>query len=108
MEDAAEMLGVEHGTVAILGGTEIFGLFLSHYDVFYLSRAAGLRLPGGRAVFPQAPMLSPEAVLAASGLAKTEAHPLDVLRGVILTIWRRHGDSHQGIKGNGKNGRVRF
>jgi dihydrofolate reductase len=29
----------------ILGGTEIFGLFLPRYDVFHLSRVAGLRLP---------------------------------------------------------------
>ena len=49
LEKAAEMLGVRHGTIAILGGTEIFGLFLPRYDVFYLSHVAGLRLPwGGR------------------------------------------------------------
>lgn len=89
MESAAEMLGVQHGTVAILGGTEIFGLFLSRYDVFHLSRAAGLRLPRGRPVFPQTPMLSPEAVLAANGLTNAEHQPLDMLRGITLTTWLR-------------------
>jgi hypothetical protein len=33
-EGAVRMLGVWRGTVAILGGTEIFGLFLPRYDIF--------------------------------------------------------------------------
>ena len=40
-EGAARMLGVWRGTVAILGGTEIFGLFLPRYDIFHLSHVAG-------------------------------------------------------------------
>ncbi len=64
------MLAVRRGTVAILGGTKIFGLFLPRYDVFYLSHVAGLRLPSGRAVFPQVPRHSPQAVLASSGLTR--------------------------------------
>lgn len=75
LEKAAEMLGVQHGTIAILGGTDIFGLFLPRYDVFYLSHVAGLRLPSGRAVFPQVPVRSHEAVLAARGLTQAAQHP---------------------------------
>ena len=37
---------------AQVGGTEVFAMFLDLYDVFFLSRAAGVRLPGGRPVFP--------------------------------------------------------
>lgn len=95
LEDAARMLGVEHGTVAILGGTDIFGLFLSRYDVFHLSRVADLRLPCGRAVFPQVPALSPEAVLSTSGLKKAAQQPLDLSRGVTLVTWFRQTVSDQ-------------
>ena len=54
LEKAAELLGVRHGTVAILGGTKIFALFLPRYDVFYLScRATFVRraanIPAGSA-----------------------------------------------------------
>jgi dihydrofolate reductase len=75
LEKAAEALGVRHGTAAILGGTEIFGLFLPRFDVFYLSRVARLHLSGGRPVFPQVPQNSAEAVLAS--------------RGVTLSTWFR-------------------
>lgn len=41
LEKAAEMLGVRNGTAAILGGTEMYGLFLLRYDLFHLSRLPG-------------------------------------------------------------------
>lgn len=91
LEKAAELLGIRQGTAAILGGTEVFGLFLHRYDVFHLSRLAGLRLPFGRAVFPQVPQRSPEAVLASSGLALGPERDLDVPRGVRLSTWYRDG-----------------
>jgi dihydrofolate reductase len=86
---AADALDIEAGTVAILGGTSLFGHFLPYYDVFHLSRAAGVRLPGGRPVFPQVPDREPEAVLAASGLVADTAHTLDAARGATLVSWRR-------------------
>jgi hypothetical protein len=70
----------------ILGGTEIFGLFLPRYDVFHLLRVAGLRLSGGRPVFPQVPQFSVEAVLASSKLSPTAQLPLDEARGVTLSL----------------------
>jgi dihydrofolate reductase len=73
LEKAAEMLGVRNGTVAILGGTEIYGLFLRRYDLFHLSRQSGFRLPAGRPVFPQVPKWKPEDVLASSGLGSVPA-----------------------------------
>lgn len=88
LEKAAEALGVRHGTAAILGGTELFGLFLPRYDVFYLSRVAGLHLSGGRPVFPQVPH-SAEAVLASSKLTQVAQRPLNLERGVTLSTWFR-------------------
>jgi hypothetical protein len=93
LENAAKMLGVVNGTAAILGGTESFGMFLCRYDVFNLSRVAGLRLPLGRAVFPHVPDVTPEAMLASSGLIKSAQRSLDESFGVTLSTWRRQGAS---------------
>ena len=65
-EDGLRALGVTEGRIGIIGGTSIFGLFLPHYDVFHLSRANKVRLPGGRPVFPQVPERTPEDVLLAA------------------------------------------
>src|SRR4029077_2293446 len=54
-EQALAALGASGGRVAIIGGTDVFGMFLDRYDVFFLSRAPGVRLPGGRPVFPRGP-----------------------------------------------------
>jgi dihydrofolate reductase len=89
LEKAAEMLGVRNGTVAILGGTEIYGLFLCRYDLFHLSRLAGLRLPGGRPVFPQVPKWKPEDVLASTGLIPGPQLLLDLARGATVTSWQQ-------------------
>ena len=115
------MLGVWSGTVAILGGNEIFGLFLPRYDVFHLSRVAGLRLPFGRAVFPKVPQRSPQAVLASSGLTQAVERILGCVarrntihlasRGVQAVSERQQlfpiGDLHY-FNGNGRKARVRF
>lgn len=91
LEQALEALDVEGGTVAILGGTDIFGLFLPRYDSFHLSRATGVRLPGGRPVFPDVPRRSPEEVLADSGLIPGPRRPLDPARGASVVTWTRGG-----------------
>ena len=58
-EQAMAALGAPDGNVAIIGGTEVFGMFLDRYDVFHLSRAPNVRLPGGRPVFPGVPARGP-------------------------------------------------
>lgn len=88
-EQATNGLGVSDGAIAIVGGTDIFGLFLPRYHVFHLSRAAGTRLPGGRPVFPQVPARTPEAVLTEAGLKPGPPRVLDALRGVSLVTWTR-------------------
>jgi dihydrofolate reductase len=89
LEEAAAHLDVRHGTAAILGGTEVYGLFLPRYDVFHLSRRPGLRLPGGRAVFPGVPERTPEEILAAHGLKPGPSRVLDRATGASVTTWRR-------------------
>jgi dihydrofolate reductase len=84
----------EPAVVAVIGGTEVFGLFLAiGYDVFYLTRAARVRLPGGRPVFPGIPPGAAEEVLAAHGLRPDAPSVLDAEAAVTLVAWRRTGPS---------------
>jgi dihydrofolate reductase len=88
-EDACAALGVGEGRAGIIGGTDVFGLFLPRYDEFHLTRAAKARLPGGRPVFPGVPEQSPEDLLAANGMRPGLTRELDPAAGVTLTTWKR-------------------
>jgi hypothetical protein len=51
-DEAWLRLGVQDGTLAVVGGTDVFGLFLGiGYDAFFLSRAEA-SVSEGRPVFP--------------------------------------------------------
>ena len=67
----------------------VFGLFLDRYDVFYLSQAPDVRLPGGRPVFPGVPMQTPEEVLASHGLHRGPRQVLDPAIGLAVVSWHR-------------------
>lgn len=88
-EAACEFAGVHSGTVAIIGGPEIFGMFMDRYDTFWLSLAARVRLPGGEPCFPGVPTHSPQEILAAHGLKAGVAQILDGANDVSVTPWRR-------------------
>jgi dihydrofolate reductase len=89
LDDAWRALGVADGTLAVIGGTEVFGMFLDRYDAFHLSRAAHVRLPGGRPVFPDVPARRPEDVLARHGLKPGPQQVLDAQNGVTVVTWTR-------------------
>ena len=88
-EAACERAGVRAGTVAIIGGPGVFGMFMDRYDTFWLSQAAGVRLPGGEPCFPGVPERSPQDILAAHGLKAGDALILDAAKGVSVAPWRR-------------------
>ena len=88
-EAACDLAGVRSGTVAIIGGPEVFGMFMNRYDTFWLSQAPRVRLPGGEPCFPGVPARSPEEMLAAHGLKAGEAQILDSANDVSVTPWRR-------------------
>ena len=88
-EQALAALGVPDASVGIIGGTQVFGFFLDRYDVFYLSRAPGVRLPCGRSVFPEVPARTPEDVLASHGLEPGERQLLDPAKDLAVVSWRR-------------------
>jgi dihydrofolate reductase len=88
-EEAWAALEVPGGSLAVIGGTDVFGMFLPDYDVFHLTRAPGVLLPGGRPVFPQVPQQTPEEVLASFGLAPGPPQVLDAASGMAVVSWRR-------------------
>ena len=83
------VLGVPTGSVGVIGGTEVFGLFLDKYDIFHLSRVSAVRLPGGRPVFPEVPAKTPEEVLTRHGLKPGQQQLLDAEKAVALVEWYR-------------------
>ena len=88
-EAACDRAGVEAGTVAIIGGPNVFAMFLDRYDTFWLSQASRVHIPDGEPCFPGVPQRSPQDSLAAHGLKAGAAQILDAAEGVSVTPWRR-------------------
>jgi len=77
------------GMAAVTGGAEVFHLFLDiGFDAFHLSRAGKVRLPGGRPVFPEVPVLTPEQKLASHGLRPGPIQVLDAEADATLVTWK--------------------
>jgi hypothetical protein len=69
----------------------VFDLFLMiGFDGFHLSRAHGVKLPGGRSVFSACDAgISSATVLGKAGLKLSERIALDPAHGVEMDVWRR-------------------
>jgi dihydrofolate reductase len=90
LDQAIKALGAADGTIAVIGGTEVFSMFLPRYDAFHLSRAARAKIPGGRPVFSEVgPNATPEDVLARHGLKPGPRRDLDPVAGVTVVTWTR-------------------
>jgi len=89
LEAACAALGLNSGTIAVIGGPQVYTLFLKlGYDCFYLSCAVKVRLPGGLPVFNRETFGGkPQAALAAAGLTARPTLWLD--DGLTLTDWER-------------------
>ncbi len=90
-DEACAALGLSSGVAAIIGGPEVYSLFLDiGYDSFHLTRSAKVALPGGLPLFPQGRQgRSPEDVLRQFGLEPEAERALDEANGVTLISWRR-------------------
>jgi len=88
-EDACRRAGVTSGTAAIIGGPDVFGMFMDRYDTFWLSQAHDLKIPNGIGGFPEIPPRSAQDILTAHGLKAAETRVLDSERHVDVTAWRR-------------------
>jgi dihydrofolate reductase len=93
LEQALIALGAPGARLGIIGGTDVFGMFLDRYQAFHLSRVPEVRLPGGRPVFPGVPTRTPEEVLASHGL---HAGPVKILcrqKNISMVSWQRSTNS---------------
>ena len=89
LTEALEALGVAQGTIAAIGGPQVYSLFLKMgYDAFHLSRASDVHLPGGLRLFLRDRFDGDaDACLAGAGLTAGKTVPLG--DGVTLTDWTR-------------------
>lgn len=88
-DEAWLRLGIEGGTLAVVGGTDVFALFLGiGYDTFYLTRTEG-SVPKGRPVFPGVGMngVTPAEVMSKYGLVKKRERTLDAATNTIVEEW---------------------
>ena len=91
LDEAWKGLGAPPGLCAVIGGPDVFDLFLDiGYDAFHLTRAPAVRLPGGRPLFPDiARGRTPDEILLSRGLSPGPARLLDQSAGVTLVTWKR-------------------
>ena len=90
LEEACGALGCASGTLAVLGGPDIYRYFLDlGYDDFYLSLADNVRLPGGIPVFGRGQGGTPEELMRAAGLKPRPTQRLDAE--VSLIEWTPAG-----------------
>ncbi len=90
LDQALDRLGVGDGTIAVIGGPEVFSLFLPLYDAFHLSHAATAEIPHGLGVFTEVgPNATPEDVLQQRGFRQGARRDLDGAAGVFVVTWER-------------------
>lgn len=89
LEQALMVLDVAGCRIGVIGGTDVFSMFLGRYDTFHLSRAPNVWLPGGRPVFCDVPVRTPEEVLASHGLEPGPQQLLGAANGPTLVSWHR-------------------
>jgi len=78
LEEACASVGCLSGTLAALGGPEVYSFFLKiGYDDFYLSLANKVRVPGGVPLFGRGRLSSPEEIMSAAGLKAGPIQRLD-------------------------------
>jgi dihydrofolate reductase len=88
-EAACAEAGVRAGKVAIIGGPAVFEMFMERYDVFWLSLAPHVRMPGGEPCFPGVSRRTPQQILESHGLRAGPPKMLDPAADVTVTPWRR-------------------
>jgi dihydrofolate reductase len=86
-EEALVALGATDGIVAIIGGSEVFTMFLPLYDSFHLSRAGQAHIAGGLSPFTEPG--TPEDVLRRHGLKPGPRRDLDAAADLSVTTWTR-------------------
>lgn len=87
--EVAAALLPEGGRIAVPGGQAAFDVFVGlGLTAFHLSRAAEVRIPGGRGLFAACERgVAAEDVLAGAGLLAGPTELIDAAASVTLTVW---------------------
>jgi dihydrofolate reductase len=88
-DEAWRRLGLDDGVLAVVGGTDVFALFLSlGYDTFFLTRAQA-SVPRGRPVFPGVGHngVAADEPLKKHGLVLKQVRMLDPVSETVLQEW---------------------
>jgi dihydrofolate reductase len=87
-DEAWQKLGIDGGTLAVVGGTDVFALFLTiGYDAFFLSRTLA-SVPRGRPVFPGVGGdVAVDEPLKKHGLVLKSTRLLDPVSETVLQEW---------------------
>jgi dihydrofolate reductase len=87
-DEAWQRLNIDDGILAVVGGTDVFGLFLNiGYDAFYLTRAQA-SVPRGRPVFPGVGKgVMPDDVLHRHGMVLRKTWLLDATTDTKVEEW---------------------
>ena len=88
-EEACAFADVASGRIAVIGGPDVFDMFMDRYDTFWLSEAPHVRLPGGEGCFVDVPRRTPHEVLTSHGMTPGTPYVLDAAHDVTVTPWRR-------------------
>ncbi len=91
-DEVWQRLGIADGILAVVGGTDVFGLFLGiGYDAFFLSRTDA-SIPRGRPVFPGVGNgVTPEEVMKKYGLVLRDSRVLDPETNTRVEEWGPKG-----------------
>ncbi len=91
-DEAWQRLGVDDGMLAVVGGTDVFGLFLNiGYDAFFLTRTQA-SVPRGRPVFPGVSEdVPPSEIFARHGMVLRNTRTLDAATKTVLEEWGPKG-----------------
>ena len=87
-DEVWQKLNIEGGILAVVGGTDVFALFLTiGYDAFFLSRALA-SVPRGRPVFPGVGNgVAAEEPLKKHGLVLRDTRMLDPVSETVVQEW---------------------
>jgi dihydrofolate reductase len=91
-DEAWQRLGIADGILAVVGGTDVFGLFLGvGYDAFFLTRTDA-SIPRGRPVFPGVGKgVGPEDIMKKYGLVLRDTRTLDAATNTRVEEWGPKG-----------------
>lgn len=86
---ACNMAGITRGRVAVIGGPDVFAMFLDDYDAFYLSEAPRVTIGDGVLAISNAGNRPPADVLRAHGMVPDGRRVIDADHDATVTVWRR-------------------